>query len=157
MQETGIVLSVHGKEAEVELTPASSCAGCALNSNCNPEKVQKPRITVTNSIHAGVGDWVKLEMNPGAPVASAFLIFAFSLFGLVLGYFAGHPFGALWEIIGAGSGFALFLGTIKLMHPILKKRRRFRPMVIQILSNAIPVDIEIKRNNSEKKRTAVED
>ena len=150
MQETGIVREAHGEEVVVELTPVSSCANCALHSVCNPSEVEKPVLTATNPIHAKVGDWVKLEMNPGAAVTSAFLIFIFPLIGLVVGYFAGHPFGRLAEILGTIAGFALFLFIVKLLDPILTKKRAFKPMVIQVLSNTLPVNIEMKSKSAKK-------
>jgi sigma-E factor negative regulatory protein RseC len=152
MEETGVVREVRGEEAVVELTPVSSCSTCALNAFCNPKEVEKPVLTVRNPIHAKTGQWVKLEMNPGAAVTSAFLIFIFPLLGLLGGYFAGHPFGRLWEIVGSVTGFALFLLIVKFVDPILTKTRSFRPMVIQVLSGAVPLNVEMK-SNAEKKRS----
>ncbi len=150
MQETGIVREIDKENAVVELTLVSSCANCALHSVCNPSEVEKPVLTAANPIHAKVGDWVKLEMNPGAAVTSAFLIFIFPLIGLVAGYFAGHPFGHSAEILGTIAGFALFLFVVKLLDPILTKKRSFKPMVIQVLSNTLPVNIEIKSESAKK-------
>jgi len=150
MQETGGVREVKGEEVVVEITPAASCATCELRSVCNASEVEKPVLEASNPIHAKVGDWVKLEMNPGAAVTSAFLIFIFPLIGLVVGYFAGHPFGHLAEILGTVAGFALFLFVVKLLDPILAKKRTFKPMVIQILSNSLPVNIKIKSKSAKK-------
>ncbi|NOY78112.1 MAG: SoxR reducing system RseC family protein [Calditrichaeota bacterium] len=144
MEETGIIREVHGDEAVVELTPVSSCSSCALHSVCNPSEVEKPVLTATNPIHAREGDWVKLEMNPGAAITSAFLIFIFPLLGLAVGYVAGHAFGRLAEIIGSVLGFALFLLVVKFLDPVLTKKRAFKPIVIQVLSNSLPLNIEIK-------------
>jgi len=150
MQETGTIREIRGNEVVVELTPVSSCSTCALHSVCNPAEVEKPVLTATNPIHAKVGDWVKLEMNPGAAITSAFLIFIFPLLGLVVGYFAGHAFGRLAEVIGSLMGFAFFLFLVKLLDPILTKKRAFKPIVIQVLSNTLPVNIEIKGKFAKK-------
>ncbi len=151
MQETGIIREVRGEEVLVELTPVSSCSTCALNSVCNPKDVEKPVLTASNPIHAKVGEWVKLEMNPGAAVTSAFLLFIFPLIGLLAGYFAGHPFGRVGEIVGSFGGFAVFLLIVKFLDPILTKTRAFKPIVIQVLSGVMPVNVEIKSGVREKR------
>ena len=144
MQETGIIREVWGDEAKVELTPVSSCSSCALNSFCNPKDVEKPVLTAANPIHAKAGEWVKLEMNPGAAVTSAFLLFIFPLIGLLVGYFAGHSLGQLGEIVGSLVGFALFLLMVRFLDPRLTKTKRFKPIIIQVLSGVMPVNVEIK-------------
>ncbi len=78
MEEVGKVVDISGELAMVEIEPKGSCGHCAARAVCHPaaDKMYTEAIDVRD---AKVGETVRIEMNPGTAIPSAFYYFSFRL------------------------------------------------------------------------------
>jgi len=135
MEDVGVIVAVTGKRAKVRIELRGICANCVNKALCAPQGGRETEVEALNLVGASVGDKVRLEMNPGASIASALIVFVLPVMGIILGYFAGD---LLWKrgMIGAFLGLFLFLGMVKLLDRVLSGKNRFQPAVTRIIQRA---------------------
>lgn len=134
MEETGIVTRVSPGGAEVEIDPSNACGQCQSKSVCHlDENGVKRTLKVQSGVRVGVGDLVRVEMDPGRAVFSAFLIFIFPLFCLGIGYFLGSRVSEGWGIVaaflGLGGGFLL----LRFIDVRVGTKGSFQPRITRVL------------------------
>ena len=131
MPQNGIVKSVSGKTAEIEIMRSSSCGeSCASCGLC-------PGLTATvkaeNTVNASVGDIVCIDMADNKILGAAALVYIVPVAALILGYFAAYAISKN-ELISAAAGF-LLMAVIFVILILSDKRlkRRYTPRITKIL------------------------
>ena len=113
MQQIGIVRSVDGSFATVEVSRKSACEGCHANkdgecSACVSFGGKSVTSKAYNDVGAKVGDRVMIESASSTVLLYAAAVFLFPILLGALGYFLGGMFdGAVYSYVGAVFGFAL--------------------------------------------------
>lgn len=110
MEKIGLVKSIEGSEAIVEIRRASACGeNCAsCKGGCTPTAIY---VRVNNHLNASIGQYVKLHSENKRVMKVAFLVYIIPLLSMIVGIAIG-----LWvaidlgyeeqqELIGAGIGF----------------------------------------------------
>jgi len=113
------VIALEGKQALVQARRASACGDCAGKASCSTMGSWSDRfaqLRVQNSVHAGVGDEVLLEVSDSMMLRIAFQLYglpmiAFVMCGLALRAFAGLADWPSPEVWGAVGGIAGVLST----------------------------------------------
>jgi sigma-E factor negative regulatory protein RseC len=136
MDGRGIVVSVKGNKASVQVSGEAGCAGCAGKAQCYSAGNQGREITVLNDFGAGVSDRVVFEADPGKVILSAALIWVVPLLAMIVGYLAGERLGGGFIPIAAAflfMGFTFFL--LKLLDRAISGGRSFYPRITAVLDS----------------------
>ncbi|AOY76474.1 SoxR reducing system RseC family protein [Clostridium formicaceticum] len=112
MEKIGLIKSLEGDKAIVEIRRASACGeNCAsCKGGCTPTAVY---VTAKNHANASVGQYVKLKLESKKVIKAAFLVYLIPLLGMFFGIAAGLlgaeylGYGNIKELIAAGAGFLM--------------------------------------------------
>lgn len=112
MTERGVVLSVDGDRAKVQVTRSAMCAHCENQGTCNAMgSSPKAVVSAVNEAGAGEGDLVEVSMTEARVLKAAALVYLVPVFGLVLGAMLGDACGASLGLSpDAGAGLGSLLG-----------------------------------------------
>ncbi|HHM24008.1 MAG TPA: hypothetical protein ENJ23_03110 [Bacteroidetes bacterium] len=136
MEEIGVIKTIRGEQAEIEIDPSNLCGTCANKEICQlGESSVKRYLWARNPVGAGVGDLVQVEVEPGKAVLSAFLIFIFPLIALIAGYLLLRPAGEGLGILGAFGGFGAGLLLVRAVDRLYAGRKEFQPAVTKVLEH----------------------
>ena len=105
MKEHGLVIEADGQTACVVLSKSANCANC---NACCIGKDKNVITAVDNSIKAGKGDRVIVEVSDTQAMKSALLVFGLPIAALVLGVLV---FNSLVQNFGLGSLSGVVAGT----------------------------------------------
>lgn len=134
MEEVGKVINIFGELATVEIEPKGACGHCAAKAVCSPAG-DKMYTEAINEPGAEVGDTVRIEMNPGTAILSAFLIFFLPIVAFGIG-FAIVSLVTKNENLGVlgGIGFSVvYFLFLRRLNRRLSKDRKFKPIVTEIV------------------------
>lgn len=134
MEEVGKVVSISGELVTVEIEAKGACGHCAAKTVCSPAD-NKMHTEAINEPNAEVGDTVRIEMNPGTAILSAFLIFFLPIVAFGIG-FAIVSLMTKDENLGAlgGIGFSVvYFLFLRRLNRRLSKGRKFKPIVTEIV------------------------
>lgn len=91
LRESGIISSIEGEFAYVEIQRQSGCSGCASSSGCGTSalatlftKASQSAIKVRNRLNAQVGDHVILTLDESRLIKHSFMAYGVPLIGLFL-------------------------------------------------------------------------
>lgn len=132
MIETGIVVETHEDRATVAFTMNEACqtcrAGCLLTSGEKGRRV----LQAYNSVHAQVGDPVRVQISPVSSVGSAAILFLFPLLAMIVGYVVGQTLTGTQRGGMAGTGVALLLAfiAVRFLDRMLARRQGYEPVII---------------------------
>lgn len=126
MEKIGVVKSIEGDIAVVEIRRASACGeSCSsCKAGCAPTAVY---VRVNNSVNASVGQYVKLKTESKKVMKAVFLVYMIPFFNMIIGIAIGSWLAKYFgyekesEIISAGIGF-LFLASSYLYLNLKDKR-----------------------------------
>lgn len=133
-----VVRLLDGNQCEVMLRRHSACGHCG---QCSHGSGEPSTFEVANTLDAGIGDMVLLEMQTGNVLKAVVVIYLLPLVNLVLGYFLGYWLNSVLQIT-KGESFAVASGLIVMALTFLFVRsydRRaggqsgFKPRMTQIL------------------------
>lgn len=143
MKEIGIVKSIKGQTAKVEIQRHAACGTCGA---CQVSKDKQTMLTkARNEAQAQVGDTVAVEMEfanllRATSVAYGFPLLAF-LIGCGVGFYTAPSFGGDQVLtpffLGVGL-MALSFGGIYFMDRNGVFGKRYEPIVTQILPEEMP-------------------
>lgn len=129
MIDQGRVIKVKGDLAEVEFTSSSACASCGA---CHPASSGKMTSEADNSIGAGVGDLVEVEISEAVttlfPLIGFGLPIGFFFLGLILGSFISENAGIIAGVIFLGIGF---LAT-RVADRFISRQKKYRSRIVRI-------------------------
>jgi len=141
VEEVGLVKSIEGAFATVAVPKKSACEGCSLKI-CKPEQ-QVMEIQALNSVHAMVGQKVKVVLKSYTYLKSSMVIYGIPALALVGGAVIGKelfgPFFAGYDpdMVSAVSGFGAFMLSfllIKLWSFSAGKKTEAKPVIEEILA-----------------------
>ncbi|MDN3652115.1 SoxR reducing system RseC family protein [Thalassotalea ponticola] len=115
IEETAFVTRVNGGIADVESMVKSSCSGCQQQQSCGSGQVANafPQKRVVFSVehdidNLAVGDEVVIALDEKAMLATAFVVYLWPLFGLLIGAVVSQlwiaermQYSELWAVLGA--------------------------------------------------------
>ena len=133
MQETGIVESVEGKEALINIKRSTACGdSCATcKAQC---KTSGTKIKAKNLIGAKEGDRVKIEMDTKTVIFSALLVYIFPLVVLFGAYFLAAYYYKLGESFSVGCSLIAFVVSFVLLYIIDKlTKNRYTIHITEII------------------------
>lgn len=96
IEETALVTDIDGDLITVESEVKSACSGCQQVDNCGSGQVAKAfpqkklSLTLTSSLPITVGDSVVLGLNESMLLKTAWQVYFWPLFGLILGGWFGQ-------------------------------------------------------------------
>jgi sigma-E factor negative regulatory protein RseC len=137
MGETGVVVGVQGEQALVELEASKECESCGACLYTETGRMVAP---IANSLKAGVGDVVRISIEPKLVLAAAFIVYMMPIIFFFLGYgvsmWLGRVLNQAPETFGmVGGGLFLIASFVLVRH--LDKRakitRRFEPKMYAII------------------------
>jgi positive regulator of sigma E activity len=140
VEEVGFVKSIDGNLATVVIEKKNSCEGCTLKI-CKPD-AQHMEIQALNSVHAAVGQKVKVAMKSYGYLRNSAVVYGIPALLLVLGAVAGKEIISTFfihsdpDIVSAFSGLgaaAISFLSIKLWSLKIGSRRALQPVIEEIL------------------------
>jgi len=139
MEEIGLVKSVEGMYAKVDVPRKSTCEVCTIET-CKPGE-QSMEIEALNPVKAKVGQKVKVVMKPYTYLKGSFIVYGIPALALVLGAILGKFLSSYFKEIGpdvlsAILGFSAFTTSfvaIKLWSKRLEKKVEYKPVIEEIL------------------------
>jgi sigma-E factor negative regulatory protein RseC len=140
-EEIGIVKSVDGKVAKVDVPKKNACDGCTLGT-CKEDE-QSMEIEAFNQAGAEAGQKVKVIIRSYTYMKGTMLIYGVPALALVIGAVLGKELFSVFfagidpDILSAISGFSLFVISfiiIRIWTNIVGKRVESKPVIEEILS-----------------------
>jgi positive regulator of sigma E activity len=138
MDDTGLVISLQNKLANVEVQCFSACKNCAAQNLCLGQSQSKGHVSAKNPLHAQPGDTVSLHIPETMYNKSLILVFGTSLSAALLGMAVGYFSAPVLSLSSPASGLlGLFLGLLAsgfwLFHFFRKKHNdRLFPVITAI-------------------------
>ena len=112
MQQCGVVKSIKGEFAEVEVKRSTACETCSASHVC-PSGRKDAVIRARNAAGAAIGDRVKLETPSGSVLWYAFIVFLFPLLLAIAAFFTASALAdEKTALIAAGAGFAVAFAVV---------------------------------------------
>ncbi len=144
MERVGLVVAVKDEMATVSLQRHTACEGCG---RCAAFIGQQPehRVEVFNSIRAGIGQRIVVEIDDRQMIKASFLLYLFPLAVLIGGIFFWLQFSGAFgytgnqELPAVGIGFALMALTYFLIR-LLDRRIGDNPRYRATITGFAPED-----------------
>lgn len=145
IEETGIVLAVHGDLAEVESRRRSACGSCIAKGGCGTSLLERhfgrrPLVlTVYNPIGARPGDSVVIGVPEQSLLALSFAAYVVPLVAMIGGGIAGNllapiavpGYESAMSLFGGILGLALGLGWLGRFSRARESDERYRPAILR--------------------------
>jgi len=140
MEELGVVVSIHGLTAKVNIPKKSGCEGCTAGS-CKPE-VQYVELEALNPIKADVGQTVRVVMKPYSYLRGSIIVYGIPALALVIGailgkevfstYFEGVNPDTVSAVFGFGA-FIIFFFFVKIWSNRIGKKQELNPVIEEVI------------------------
>jgi sigma-E factor negative regulatory protein RseC len=137
MKEIGQVVEIAGSNCRVEFIRTSACESCGA---CMRFGEKCMTVTMSNALHAVVGDQVVVEMSAKSVIGAGLWAYIFPLCMLVIGAVAGKTVlpligvnGDIPTAICALAFVGLSFLILRWLNPYFAKRRGFLPLMVEIL------------------------
>lgn len=128
MIQRGIVQSVEGGFAQVEVGGGEGCTACSARESCMSITGKQPEakiIRVENVLNASVGDAVQIELPVSATMRIIAVTFLLPVVLLVAGYWVLMPGGSTQGAIGAVGGLAAGMLMALAVNRALSRRKEY--------------------------------
>lgn len=139
MQETGRVVAVRDRLAELEIEPGPACDRCGASGFCNWTGKRSRLVLARNEAGAKPGDMVLVETADAGRPGSAGLVFGLPAGAMALGVITGS---LLWGNTGAavlaGVGLVLGFAGLKLLDRGRLRSGRGLPRALRVLDSGQP-------------------
>jgi sigma-E factor negative regulatory protein RseC len=141
VEEIGVVKSVQGVTAMVQVPKKSACEGCTMGA-CKPED-QGMEIEAFNEVGAKVGQRVRVAVKSFTYMKGTMMVYGLPAVMLVAGAIFGKEFvsrifpGRDPDILSAIFGFAAFILSffiVKIWTSRVSKKTESRPVIEEILN-----------------------
>jgi len=142
IEEIGTVVELHGTQALVRTARSSACAGCSSAGFCQmSDEGDECTVEAENSLHAGVGEKVRIAIPTSSFLKGIFLLYLFPLIGLFSGMIAGYVLAEKYftgktdnfAAVGAIIGLLIFFVLQRLINRKIEQDPRYRPVVVKVL------------------------
>ena len=137
MKGHGVVTSLDGNKAYVQVTRDAECMGCASKSHCGFGEQNNRKIVVLNDRGARVSDSEIFEAESMKVILSSVLIWIVPLLAMMVGYFVVKRFSGGFLPIGASLLFLVgAFGCLKFVDDKLAGGRSFYPNITRIVDSS---------------------
>lgn len=152
IEEPGLVMSVRGDRAEVQVVPAGGCDHCEAAGVCNWSGKREKTVLALNSIAARPGQRVVLGRTTAAGALSALAVFGLPASLLLAGIIIGSVSGAEYRAAAMG-GVGLLLGVVlvRVIDRAAVRSGRGLPVILRVST-----DETCKGANDEKSAAGVD-
>ncbi len=134
MRGQGVVVSIGGNKASIQVSGAPECRGCPSQGHCHSGTTKPRTITVINDCGAKVHDCIVFDAEAHRVILSAFLLWIVPVLAMFVGYVVGQRFaGGLIPIATAFAFLALAFGVLKIINQTLAGGTAFYPRITRIL------------------------
>lgn len=142
VEEIGIIERVEGVNAIVALPKSTACDGCSLKT-CKPVG-QSMTIEALNSVHAQVGQTVKISLNSNTYLKGSLIVYGIPGIALVAGAILGREFmssvfiGQDQDSIAAISGITAYMLSfflVKIWSNRVKRKNATKPVIWEIVKS----------------------
>ncbi|WP_296806344.1 SoxR reducing system RseC family protein [Thiocapsa sp.] len=155
IEESGVVVSIEGQYAVVQIERRSVCGGCAANGACGTSLIERffgrgsMQVQALNQAQASVGERVMLAISERGLLSASFAVYFVPLVGLLGGALAGDALLAgvadgAWTdaaaFVGAALGFVLALFWLR-GYSARPWRRPDQQAVVSRIERGLPVEI----------------
>lgn len=129
MLDHGRVIKIKGNLAEVEFAASSACAGCGA---CHAGSGGKMTVEAENTVGAGLGDGVEVEVCEA--IAALFPLIGFGIplgfffLGLVLGSLVSENAGIIAGAVFLGIGFLV----VRIADRYVSRQKKFKSRIVRI-------------------------
>jgi len=130
----GKVISLSGSMAVVRFMRSSACGQC---NACFYMGSQEADIEIDNTLEAGEGDMVSIELKGSSMVRASLIMYGVPLIGLLAGVIVGSQWGDLYAAVG---GILLCAGTyfiLRGLEPHFSHMNQFKPRMIKIIERSV--------------------
>ena len=145
MEQCGVVKSIKGEFAEVEVKRSTACETCSAAHVC-PSGRKDAVIRARNDAGAEVGDRVKLETPSGSVLWYAFVVFLFPLLLAIAAFFTASALTTETNaLIAAGAGFVVAFAVVFFTVERMARKRGGTVAITQIEKKEeinVPDDME---------------
>jgi len=137
--ETGKVIKIEGDSVLVESEPTSFCVSCGARDSCSMSGNSKKRcIWVRNSVGASAGDVVTFGIAEQSMVVLSLLLYLTPVIFMITGALVSSRYcmfiddSDLAAALGGTAGLVLAFALIRIVGPMLSKRKSFSPVLLSI-------------------------
>ena len=144
IEEIGIVTKTDGIMAKVAVQKKGTCEGCGVKGVCETQG-GGAEIEAINTIHAKVGQTVKVSIKPQVYLKGTMMVYGIPLIALIAGaifgknmgekYFSGTSSDMIAAIAGFGSLILSFL-FIKIWANSFETKTEYKPVIEEIITEA---------------------
>lgn len=138
MNEYGKVVAVGDNKATVKIKRNSACGDCKA-CELGMSNLSELNVEVENTMGAGIGDHVRLEMGTPDVLKAAFVVYTIPLMALLIGivgtYFATGKEGSPNEFLMIAVGFTLMILSgffVKMKDNKIKSNSSLEPKMIEV-------------------------
>jgi len=145
IEETGVVVAVHGDLAEIESRRQSACGSCAANGGCGTSLLERhfgrrPLVlTVYNQIGASPGESVVIGVPEQSLLMLSLAAYVVPLVTMIAGAIAGSLFASIaapgsdreLSLAAGVIGLAVGLGWLGRFSRARESDARYRPVVLR--------------------------
>lgn len=132
MLQYGVVTQTNGENATVRFMRTKACVNCGACMTIGENEAQ---VEIPNTLHARVGDSVRVELHEKGLLRAGLLAYILPLCALLLGIALGIQISSVaGMLIGLGSA-ALVYVLLHLLEPRFARMETLRPRMISIESN----------------------
>jgi sigma-E factor negative regulatory protein RseC len=143
IEETGIVTKTDGIMARVAVQKKGTCEGCAVKGVCETQG-EGAEIEAINTVHAKVGQTVKISIKPQVYLKGTMLVYGIPLIALIAGAIFGKNIGELYfretssDLVAAIAGFGSLILSflfIKIWARSFETKTEYKPVIEEIIDN----------------------
>jgi sigma-E factor negative regulatory protein RseC len=125
MHEEGLVRSLHGRLAQVEMVQTDACQHCSAQGVCHAMGGEKVRsIAAENQAGAQVGDRVLLAAPRRGVLGAGFLVYMVPVLALIAGAAVGQKLGPDWGLSVQNGAVLTGLGSLAAAWLVLRQVSR---------------------------------
>jgi len=125
MHEEGLVRSLHGRLAKVEMLESNACQHCSAHGACQFLGGDKVRaVAAENEIGAQVGDRVLLAAPRRGVLGAGFLVYMVPVLALIAGAAVGQKLGPAWGMSTQNAAVITGLGSLAAAWLVLRQVSR---------------------------------
>lgn len=132
MLQYGVVTQTNGENATVRFMRTKACVNCGACMTIGESEAQ---VEIPNTLHARVGDSVRVELHEKGLLRAGLLAYILPLCALLLGIALGIQISNVaGMLIGLGSAVLVYV-LLHLLEPRFARMETLRPRMISIESN----------------------
>lgn len=133
MRETGTIIDIKDRDAQIIIERKSSCGNCGV---CKFGDEDKLLIEVPNTLKAEIGDIIELEMETKDVLKASAMAYLIPLFGLVLGIIIGITLGSQMTAALTGIGMtAVGFVIVGVIDKKISNKGAYYPSMINIIDH----------------------